>query len=102
MRREKRIGMINFVAEIPMYIQAKNPKAIQALTRRIIKLLGIIDIDLSTLSNKFEKNINNLAAEHPKLFEQIKKLEQDYDKELLGRKEDFEKWLKDQGIDKLN
>jgi len=103
--RKKRIEMINFVAEIPMYIQAKNPKAVQALTRRITKLLGIIDIDLtdlSTLSNKFEKNINNLVAEQPKLLEQIKRLEQDYDKELLGRKEDFEKWLRNQGIDKLN
>ena len=67
------------------------------------KLLDI-DIDLSNLSkksNEFEKNINKLLAKQPKLAEQIKKLEENYDKEFFDQKGNFEKWLRQHGIDKL-
>lgn len=101
--KEKGVEMINFVAEIPIYVQTKNPKGIKAIVKRLIKLLNIdIDLDeLSAMSNEFEKNINELVAKQPKLAEQIKKLEENYDKELFGQREDFEEWLKQYGIDKL-
>lgn len=101
--KEKGMEMINFVAEIPIYIQSQNPKGIKAIIRRLIKLLDI-DIDLSELfkrSDEFEKNINGIVKNQPKLVEQIKKLEEDYDKEFFDQRGDFEKWLKQQGIDKL-
>lgn len=100
---ERKIKMINFVAEIPIYVQTKNPKGIKAIIRRLVKLLDIkIDIsDLTRMSNEFEKNINDLVAKQPKLAEQIKKLEENYDKEFLDQKGDFEEWLKQHGIDKL-
>jgi proteasome assembly chaperone (PAC2) family protein len=100
---EKGIEMINFAAEIPIYVQTQNPKGIKAITRRLIKLLDI-DIDLSDLSkrsNEFEKEVNELVAKQPKLAEQVKKLEENYDKEFFDQKGDFEKWLRQQGIDKL-
>jgi len=41
------------------------------------------------------------VAKQPELAKQIKKLEENYDKELFNQDKDFEKWLKQQGIDKL-
>lgn len=101
--KEKGIEMINFVAEIPVYVQTRNLKGIKAITKRLIKLLDI-DIDLGELfkrSDEFEKNMNELIAKQPKLAAQIKKLEENYDKEFFDQKGDFEKWLRQQGIDKL-
>lgn len=101
--KDKGVEMVSFVAEIPMYIQTKNPKGIEAIARRLTKLLDI-DIDLNDLykmSNEFEKSINNAVAGQPKLAGLIRKLEKDYDKEFFDQKEDFEKWLRQQGIEKL-
>ncbi len=101
--KEKKIEMINFVAEVPIYVQTQNPKGIKVIIKRLLKLLDI-DIDLSELSKKsdeFEKNITKLVAKQPDLAEQVKKLEENYDKEFFDQKENFEKWLKQQGINKL-
>jgi len=101
--KEKGVEMINFVAEIPIYVQTRNPKGIKAITKRLVKLLDI-DTELGELfkrSDEFEKNINELVAKQPKLAEQVKKLEENYDKEFFDQKGDFEKWLRQQGIDKL-
>jgi len=101
--KKKGIEMINFVAEIPIYVQTRNPKGIKAITKRLVKLLDI-DIDLGELfkrSDEFEKNINELVAKQPKLAEQVKKLEENYDKEFFDQKGDFEEWLRQHGIDKL-
>jgi len=101
--KEKGIEMTSFVAEIPIYVQAQNLKGIKAIAVRLVKLLNIdIDLgDLSKMSDEFEKNINELVAKQPELAEQIKRLEENYDKELFDQKVDFEKWLKQHGIDKL-
>jgi len=101
--KKKGVEMINFVAEIPIYVQTRNPKGIKAITKRLVKLLDI-DTELGELfkrSDEFEKNINELVAKQPKLAEQVKKLEENYDKEFFDQKGDFEKWLRQQGIDKL-
>jgi len=101
--KEREIEMVSFVAEIPIYVQAQNPKGIKAIAMRLVKLLDIdIDLgDLSKMSDEFEKNINELVAKQPELAKQIKKLEENYDKELFDQKADFEEWLKQHGIDKL-
>ncbi len=99
----KRIEMINFVAEIPIYIQSENPKAIKAITDKIIKLLAL-NIDTTDLTRKnllFERKINELLAHQPQLAEEIKKLEENYDQEFFNDKGGFEEWLKRKGIDKL-
>jgi len=101
--KEKGVEMINFVAEIPVYVQTQNPKGMKAITKRLVKLLDI-DTDLGELfkrSDEFEKNMNEVVAKQPKLAEQVKKLEENYDKEFFDQKGDFEKWLRQQGIDKL-
>jgi len=101
--KQKGIEMINFVAEIPIYIQSENPKAIKTMTEKLFKLLDL-DIDTSDLNKKnlaFEKKINQLLQNQPQLVEAIKKLEENYDKEFFDSKGGFEKWLKRKGIDKL-
>ena len=100
---KKKIEMTNFVAEIPMYIQTQNPKGIKAVIDRIVRLLNI-DIDLSDLTREivhFEKRIEKSIQQQPQLIEQIKKLEENYDKEYLDENGGFEEWLKQHGIDKL-
>jgi proteasome assembly chaperone (PAC2) family protein len=101
--KDKGVETASFVAEIPMYVQTKNPKGVEAVIRRLVRLLDI-NIDLSELdrmNSEFEKNMDQAVAKHPELTKQIKKLEENYDKELLNQKADFEGWLKEQGIDKL-
>jgi len=100
---EKEIEMITLVAEIPIYIQARNHKAIKAVTEKLIKMLNInIDFsDLSLLSANFEKKISEMVRQQPLLTKQIKKLEENYDKEFFEEKGGFEEWLKKHGIDKL-
>jgi len=100
-RRE--MEMINFVIDIPTYVQATNPKGIAAVVKRLSRLLDVeISLeDLVLLGNEFEKNINELVAKMPDLAEQIKKLEENYDKEIWEDDQNFEEWLKRHGIDKL-
>jgi len=101
--QEKGIEMTNFVAEIPVYIQTRNPKGIKTVTEKLVQLLKI-DIDLTDLSVKsthFEKRIDGLVHKQPLLAAQIKKLEENYDKEYFEEKGGFEEWLKRHGIDKL-
>ena len=101
--KEKGIEMANLVAEIPAYIQVRNPRAIEAVIKRLVRILDL-DIDLNDLhrtSLEFENNIDKALLKQPVLTEQIKKLEDNYDSETFGTDEDFENWLKQQGIDKL-
>lgn len=84
-------------------MQTKNPKAVEAVIRRLVRLLDI-DINLSELarmSSEFEKTMDKAVAKHPELVKEIRKLEENYDKELFDKKGDFEGWLREQGIDKL-
>ena len=101
--REKGIEMANLVAEIPAYIQLRNPRAIEAVIKRLVKILDL-DIDLSDLhraSLEFENDIDKSLLKQPALTKQIKRLEDNYDRETFGTEEDFEKWLRQEGIDKL-
>lgn len=100
---ERGIKMINLVAEIPIYIQDRNPKAIKAVIDKLVQLLKIeLDLtDLAVKSNQFEKRIDGLIREQPLLATQIKKLEESYDKEFFEEKGGFEEWLQQHGINKL-
>ncbi|MEN3202444.1 MAG: PAC2 family protein [Atribacterota bacterium] len=101
--KTKGVEMINIVVEIPMYVQATNPKGIRAALRVLLPLLDIsLPLeDLDTLCDEFEQNIDKLVADRPDLAEQIRKLEENYDREILGDEESFREWLRRHGIDKL-
>ncbi len=101
--KQRDLEMINFVIDIPTYVQATNPKGIAAVVKRVSRLLdlGISLEDLVVLGDEFERNIDELVAKMPDLAEQIKKLEENYDKEIWEDDQNFEEWLKRHGIDKL-
>ena len=98
---QKNVDMVNIVAEIPAYVQGRNPKCIDAALKRLAKILKL-DIQLEALldlSDQMEKKLDKLVEEHEELAEHIHKLEESYDQELFDTDmSDFKFWLKRQGI----
>ena len=95
------IKMVSLVAAIPAYVQGSNPKCIEAVTRRIAGMLELeMDFDdLMTLSDEFEKKLDDVVQEQPELESNIHKLEEDYDNEIFNNEMgDLRNWLEQQGI----
>ena len=95
------IKMVSLVAAIPAYVQGSNPKCIVAVTRRIAGMLELeIDFDdLTTMSDEFEKKLDDVVQEQPELESNIHKLEEDYDNEIFNNEMgDLKNWLEQQGI----
>jgi len=98
---KRNIKMVSFVAAIPAYVQGGNPKCIEAVTRRIAGMLELeIDFaDLMTMSDEFEKKLDDVVQEQPELESNIHKLEEDYDNEIFNNEMgDLKTWLEQQGI----
>jgi proteasome assembly chaperone (PAC2) family protein len=98
---KQNIKMVSLVAAIPAYVQGSNPKCIEAVTRRIAGMLELeIDFDdLITMSDEFEKKLDDVVQEQPELGSNIHKLEEDYDNEIFNNEMgDLKTWLEQQGI----
>jgi proteasome assembly chaperone (PAC2) family protein len=98
---KRNIRMVSLVAAIPAYVQGGNPKCIEAVIRRITGMLELeIDFaDLMTMSDEFEKKLNEVVQEQPELESNIHKLEEDYDNEIFNNEMgDLKTWLEQQGI----
>jgi proteasome assembly chaperone (PAC2) family protein len=81
--------MVSLVAEIPGYLQGTNPLSIEAVTRRLAKILQL-PLDLASLrsaSTEWEFKISNLVEQDDELAEEVRKLEEQYDNELLELEE---------------
>jgi len=95
------LRMATFVATIPAYVQGKNPKCIEAVTRRLVGMLELqikLD-DLRAVSDEFEKKLSDIVQEQPELESNIHKLEEDYDNEIFNSEMgDLKKWLEQKGI----
>ncbi len=95
------VEMINLVAEIPAYVQGRNPKSIEAVARRLARLLNL-DITLGGLhavTEALDKKLDQLIQERPELAEHVRTLEENYDQELFNTEMgDLKKWLIQQGI----
>lgn len=92
MTQAKSVGvdMISLVAEIPGYLQGTNPASIEAVTRRLAKLLSL-HLDLAPLrkaSTTWELEVSKAAEGDSELAETIRKLEDAYDNELLRNSPD--------------
>ncbi|NIL97172.1 MAG: hypothetical protein GTO53_06370, partial [Planctomycetales bacterium] len=77
--------MVSLVAEIPGYLQGANPSSIEAVTRRLAKILQV-PLDLDTLRNastKWELEVSSAIEESDELAEKVRQLEDMYDNELL-------------------
>ena len=79
------LDMISLVAEVPGYLQGTNPASIEAVTRRLAKLLQL-HLDLAPLrsaSTVWELRVSQVVEKNGELAETVHKLEEAYDNELL-------------------
>lgn len=96
------IKMASLVAEVPAYVQGYNPRCVKTMAKCLGKLLDIhIDLDkLRAVSDEFEKKLNKIIDTEPELAENIRKLEEDYDKNIFNTQMgDLKNWLHSRGIE---
>ena len=98
---QHQVDMVNFVVEIPAYIQGRNPKGIEIVVRKLAALMAF-DVDVESLrevSDQWEKRIDEAVNKRKDLAEHIHKLEEDYDHEVFDTQMgDLKDWLERQGI----
>lgn len=82
---ENGMEMISIACEIPGYIEGPNPMSIEAVTRRIARMLGVnVDFDkLRERSNDWETKVSEMVQGNKDLAKTIRQLEDQYDKELV-------------------
>ncbi|MCC6416945.1 MAG: PAC2 family protein [Gemmataceae bacterium] len=79
------LEMVSLVAEIPGYLQGRNPLSIEAVTRRLAKIFQL-PLDLESLraeSTKWELEVSRAVARDKALAKTVRQLEEAYDNELL-------------------
>ena len=76
--REAGVSTASLWANVPHYVSGvENPKAALALVRRVLALLGA-EADLSDLieaTQQFERNLDDVVGQNPKIAEYVRKLE---------------------------
>ncbi len=79
------IEMASLVAEIPGYLDGRNPVSIEAVTRRLAKILQLpLDLQaLRTESTEWEMDVSQFVGGNKKLAKTIRELEEAYDNDLL-------------------
>ena len=92
--------MATVVAEIPAYVQGRNPKSLAPV---IGTLAGILDIPLDVEPVRgeiaeWEKRLTEVVEDRSDLVKHIRKLETDYDNEVFEQMGDLKAWLESQGI----
>jgi proteasome assembly chaperone (PAC2) family protein len=83
------LAMTSLVAEIPGYLQGRNPMSIEAVTRRLSKILRL-PLDLETLraeSTEWELQVSRVVEQDKKLNKTVRQLEEAYDNDLLKQEE---------------
>jgi proteasome assembly chaperone (PAC2) family protein len=87
---EHDIEMMNLVCEIPGYLQGANPPSIEAVTRKLAHLLNLqVDLDaLRRASDEWEIQVTQAVEKDTELAETVRKLEEQYDNELIGKGEE--------------
>ena len=79
------LEMASLVAEIPGYLQGRNPMSIEAVTRRLAKILRL-PLELGALraeSTEWELRVSRAVEEDEELAGTVRQLEEAYDDELL-------------------
>ena len=82
---EAGLEMTSLVAEIPGYLQGRNPLSIEAVTRRLAKILRL-PLDLGALraeSTEWELEVSRIVEKDEDMAQTVRKLEEVYDEELL-------------------
>ncbi len=99
--RRRKIDMLLFVAEIPAYVEGRNPMSIESVTRMLAKFLELpIDIEsLRQESDEWEKRVTEAVEDQDDLSEQIRKLEEAYDAEVFDTQMgDLKEYLQQRGV----
>ncbi|QOV87558.1 proteasome assembly chaperone family protein [Humisphaera borealis] len=84
------IRMASIAAEIPGYLEGANPLSIEAVTRRLAKILDL-KVDLAAMrlaSDDWTSRVSELVEKDNKLRKHIAKLESAYDDALLEAAEE--------------
>ena len=86
------LEMVSLVAEIPGYLQGTNPSSIEAVTRRLAKILKLpLDLDsLRSASTEWELQVSTIVEQDEDLIATVRQLEEAYDNELLQSDEELE------------
>jgi proteasome assembly chaperone (PAC2) family protein len=95
------IGMINLIAQIPVYVHGVNYRCVESLSRKLAGLLKIhLDLtDLRLLTDEQEERIDAALTEHPELAERVRQLEDDYDSGTFETEMgDLKTWLEQHGL----
>jgi hypothetical protein len=86
---EAGLEMVSLAAEVPGYLQGRNPVCIEAVTRRLAKILKL-PLDLAALraeSTAWELEVSQAVEQDAKLERAVRRLEEEYDEELLRQGE---------------
>ena len=80
------IEMFSIIAEIQSYLHGRNPVCIEAVSRRLAKLLKLpLDVEqLRSKSTDWELEISKMVENDDELSAKIRELENAYDNELIG------------------
>jgi proteasome assembly chaperone (PAC2) family protein len=86
---DRGIEMFNLVSEIPGYLEGMNPLSIEVVMRRLSSLLNVqVDMDaLRRASDEWEVQVSQAVEKDQELAETVRKLEEQYDNELIGKEE---------------
>lgn len=98
---ENGVDMINLIAEIPLYLQGYNPKAVETTVRCVSSLLELhlACDDLRALSDEYERRVTELVKQQPELAARVEQLEESYDNEVFDTEmEDLKQWLQHRGL----
>ena len=81
------LQMISLVAEIPGYLQGTNPLSIEAVTRRLAKILKLpLDLDsLRAASTEWELQVSSAVEDNEEMAKEVRRLEEEYDNDLINR-----------------
>jgi proteasome assembly chaperone (PAC2) family protein len=96
---EKGVEMLSLAAEIPGYLEGINPISIEAISRRLAKILNLpLNLDrLRRASNEWEARVTEAVEKDPKLATTIRRLEHRYDNELIGETDEDEEEESEEG-----
>jgi proteasome assembly chaperone (PAC2) family protein len=79
------LEMVSLVAEIPGYLQGRNPMSIEAVTRRLAKIFRL-PLELQALrqeSTEWELQVSRVVDRDEELTKTVHQLEEAYDNDLL-------------------
>jgi proteasome assembly chaperone (PAC2) family protein len=99
--KRRRVEMVNFVAEIPAYVEGRNPRSIEAVLRLLGGFLELkLDLDeLRQAGDDWEKRVTDAVDEQPELAEHVVRLEEAYDNEVFDTQMgDLKDWLHRRGV----